>query len=69
MTKKQWKAYAKDLEVENSIQTLVIENLESQLSTQKEVNNIAVGENYTLNLKLAKLSKEINEFVDYVRRG
>jgi len=52
MTKKQWKQYTKDLERES-------EELCKQLEQQKNINNIAVGNNYALNEEVNRTEKHM----------
>jgi len=55
MTKIEWKQQAKNLKEEN-------EFLKGQIEKQKAINNIAVGENYTLNQEL----KQLNIIIDFI---
>lgn len=53
MTKKQWKRYAKELEAE-------LEHAYEDVQRQKEINNVAVGENFGLNYSNEQLNKHID---------
>ena len=74
MKKKDYKKYTKELEKESFSLYKKISKLEKKVEIQKEINNIAVGENYYFaeeldnrELECLSLRKKVDELTDFLK--
>ncbi len=74
MKKKDYKKYTKELEKESFSLYKKISKLEKKVEIQKEINNIAVGENYYFaeeldnrELECLSLREKVDELTDFLK--